>query len=206
VQASGVAFTSTDARSYILKARWQFARTMPQWPHEYTVRNWHEDLEEDFLAFVELIHRDGVVKPWPRDSVKPRYHHSYLEIDRWEYWTMGEPVAETTLINRARVESGPDSRADRASPEGSLPEGYSMTRTVITHPDGSVTTVQSRSGCAQGCAWVFWVLLAVFVVAFPAENFPLWGAIIAYVVEGAIALAGLAAWVQRHKVEQPKVN
>ena len=79
-----------------------------------------------------------------------------------------------------------------------------MTRTVITHPDGSVTTVQSRSGCAQGCGWVFWLLLAVFVVAVPAENFPLWGAILAYIVEGVIALAGVAAWMQRRKLGQPK--
>ena len=115
-----MAFTLTDARECIAKARWQFAKTMPQWPHEYTVRHWREDLNEDFLAFVELNRRDGVVKPWPRDAVKPRYHHTYLEINGCEYWTMGEPVAETTLINRARVEGGPDSRAERASSEGTL--------------------------------------------------------------------------------------
>jgi hypothetical protein len=44
------------------------------------------------------------VKPWPRDSARPRYHHAYLEIDGWEYWTMGEPVEATPLINRAAVE------------------------------------------------------------------------------------------------------
>jgi Na+/melibiose symporter-like transporter len=81
-----------------------------------------------------------------------------------------------------------------------------MSRTVITHPDGSVTTVQSRSGCAAGCAWVFWLLLVVFVVAFPAESFPLWGAICAYIVEGVIALAGVAAWVQRRQVGPPGVK
>jgi hypothetical protein len=78
-----------------------------------------------------------------------------------------------------------------------------MSRTIITHPDGSVTTVESRSGCGQGCAWVFWILLAVFVVAFPAENFPVWGAILAYIVEGLIALAGIARWAQRRNVGPP---
>jgi hypothetical protein len=115
-----MAFTSTDASSYILKARWQFARTMPQWPHEYTVRHWREDLTGDFLAFVELIRRDGVVKPWPRDAVKPRYHLTYLEIDGWDYWTMGEPVAETALINRARVTSESEIQWDRTTPGGSV--------------------------------------------------------------------------------------
>jgi hypothetical protein len=28
---------------------------------------------------------------------------TYLDFDGWTYWTMGEPVEETTLINRARL-------------------------------------------------------------------------------------------------------
>jgi hypothetical protein len=94
--------TSDEARRYIASVRWQFASTMPQWPHEYTVRSWGGDLGEEFLAFVALIREQGEVKPWPRDAVRPRYHHTYLEIVGWEYWTMGAPIAETTVINRAR--------------------------------------------------------------------------------------------------------
>jgi len=74
---------------------------MPQWPHEYTVRDWQPELEGNFFEFVSLIRSAGIVKPWPRDAVTPRYHHTYLEIDGWEYWTMGEPIFETTVINRA---------------------------------------------------------------------------------------------------------
>lgn len=94
-------FPIDDPRAYIAKARWQFAKTMPQWPHEYTVRAWRPDLERGFFDFVVRIRRDGVVKPWPRDAATPRYHHSYLELDGWEYWTMGAPLPETTVINRA---------------------------------------------------------------------------------------------------------
>jgi hypothetical protein len=94
-------YTTDDARPYIAKVRWQFAKTMPQWPHEYTVLQWKTDLETEFRAFVALIRSEGIVKPWPRDSKTPRYHHTYLELGEWEYWTMGEPVDETTLINRA---------------------------------------------------------------------------------------------------------
>jgi hypothetical protein len=94
-------YTVDDARAYIAKVRWQFAKTMPQWPHEYTVLQWRQDLEPEFRAFVALIRAEGVIKPWPRDSINPRYHHSYLEVGDWEYWTMGEPVEETTLVNRA---------------------------------------------------------------------------------------------------------
>lgn len=94
-------FRIDDPRAYIAKVRWQFAKTMPQWPHEYTVRTWRADLEREFFDFVVLIRRDGVVMPWPRDAVTPRYHHTYWELDGWEYWTMGAPVPETTVINRA---------------------------------------------------------------------------------------------------------
>jgi hypothetical protein len=94
-------YTTDDARAYIATVRWQFAKTMPQWPHEYTVLQWRQDLEPEFRALVALIRAEGVVKPWPRDSASPRYHHTYLELSEWEYWTMGEPVDETTLINRA---------------------------------------------------------------------------------------------------------
>jgi hypothetical protein len=98
-----VAFTADDARAYIARVRWQFAKTMPQWPHEYTVRAWRADLEQEFVQFVVLIRRDGVVKAWPQDAAEPRYHHTYFELDGWEYWTMGSSIAETTLINRASL-------------------------------------------------------------------------------------------------------
>ena len=98
-----MALTTDDARAYIAEVRWQFAKTMPQWPHEYTVREWRPDLEREFFEFVVLIRRDGIVKPWPRDAATPRYRLTYLELDGWEYWSMGAPVPETTVINRALV-------------------------------------------------------------------------------------------------------
>jgi hypothetical protein len=96
-----MAFTADDARAYIAEVRWQFAKTMPQWPHEYTVRTWRPELEREFVEFVVLIRREGAVKAWPRDAARPRYHHAYLALDGWEYCTMGEPIPETTVINRA---------------------------------------------------------------------------------------------------------
>jgi hypothetical protein len=104
-------FAIDEARRYIAKVRWQFAKTMPQWPHEYTVRHWRQELETEFVAFAELIRREGMVKPWPREAIRPRYHHAYLEVDGWEYWTMGEPIPETTVINRALVEQSERSEA-----------------------------------------------------------------------------------------------
>lgn len=70
------AFTVGDGEKYIDEVRWQFAKTMPQWPHWYTVRAWRPDLEAEFEAFSRLIRRRGVVAPWPRDSANPRYHNA----------------------------------------------------------------------------------------------------------------------------------
>ncbi len=101
----GVTFSINDARRYIATVRWHFASTMPQWPHEYTVRGWRPELEPDFVAFAELIRAAGMIKPWPSEAATPRYHHTYLAVDGWDYWTMGEPLATTTVINRARLDA-----------------------------------------------------------------------------------------------------
>jgi hypothetical protein len=66
-----------------------------------------------------------------------------------------------------------------------------MKTTKITAPDGSVTTMKTKSTC--GCLTV----LAFAVVVFgPAAWFPLWGAILAYVGLGvgivAIGWIGVA--------------
>ena len=108
-------FGPSEARRYIASVRWQFARTMPQWPHEYTLRKWRPDLDDAFVSFVMLIGREGVVLPWPPPPLRPIYHHRYLTIDGWKYWTMGGSVhfgrewaerekEETILINRAAAD------------------------------------------------------------------------------------------------------
>jgi hypothetical protein len=99
-----VAFSIDEARSYIAEVRWQFAKTMPQWPHEYTVRDWRPELNDTFEAFARFTRSDGVVKPWPADSPTPRYHHRYLEIDGWDYWIMDGTIEATGVINRARLD------------------------------------------------------------------------------------------------------
>jgi len=103
-ERSSESFRVDDARVYIGEVRWQFAKTMPRWPHEYTVRDWRIDLDDIFCEFVELIRAEGVVKPWPADSPTPRSHHTYLAIDGWDYWTMGDLVEDTSVINRARLD------------------------------------------------------------------------------------------------------
>lgn len=102
-----------DAHRYVASVRWQFAASMPRWPHEYTHRHWDHAREHQFVALVELIRTRGVVKPWPYGASRPRYRHTYLTLGPWEYWTMGAPLEETIIINRARVEHQQRPAAER---------------------------------------------------------------------------------------------
>jgi hypothetical protein len=78
---------------FINSQQWTFAKTMPQWPHYYIVRNAHN--EKDFVGFVEYIRANGKPEPFLDKT------YIYLEIDGWKYWTMGDTIEETTIINRA---------------------------------------------------------------------------------------------------------
>ena len=89
------AWTIDDARAYIALVKWKFARTMPLSPHWYTVRGKRPELAPQFLAFAQLIQAQGVLKTWGG------HVRAYLEVDGFEYWTMGARVPETIIINRA---------------------------------------------------------------------------------------------------------
>lgn len=82
---------------FIRTSEWRFAKTMPQWPHEYIVRVWRPDAEHVFEQLVMLIQNQGY------DETFMDATYRYLDIDAWKYWTMGEEPRETTIINRAKV-------------------------------------------------------------------------------------------------------
>src|SRR5512147_3247037 len=87
-----------DLRSLVEQSTWTFARTMPRYPHEYTLRRHAKD-ELLFERVVLHIRRHGYTKLFG----ETRY--TYLDLDGWQYWTMGAPLQDTILINRARIRS-----------------------------------------------------------------------------------------------------
>lgn len=93
-------WTIEDARGFIRQQQWTFAKTMPEAPHCYVVRQKVAN-DADFDRFVRLIRREGDER---RFGKRP---FTYLTIDGFDYWTMGAPVQETIIINRAR---SPESR------------------------------------------------------------------------------------------------
>lgn len=83
-------------REFVYAERWTFAKTMPEWPHEYLVRD-----RVDNQLFEELvchIRRHGHGQRFYRRVLV------YFEEDGLLYWTMGAPVDETVIINRCSVE------------------------------------------------------------------------------------------------------
>lgn len=91
-----------SARAFIVNRRWREASTYRNTaPHEYTVRDWRPEPQDQlaFDAFVTAIRRFGYA------DFYYRVRHLYWAIDEWKYWTMGWPVAETVVINRARVDA-----------------------------------------------------------------------------------------------------
>ena len=91
-----------DLRHLVDSSEWTFAETMPEWPHEYIVR---EPVDEDlFLHLVRHIRDNGYEGKFYRRSI------TYYDDGGLVYWTMGAPLAETTIINRCRKEDSYESR------------------------------------------------------------------------------------------------
>ena len=83
--------------SMITLCKWTFAKTMPFAPHEYIVKDKCPLASEEFEYFVNIQREYGVNERWGK------YILPYLYINDYKYWTMGAPIEETTVINRARV-------------------------------------------------------------------------------------------------------
>lgn len=97
-----------EAKLYIAQVRWRYAKTMPDWPHEYTIKAWRPEMSGAFEQLCRLIQDEGQVAAWPPPPAAAIYHNAYLVITPHRYWAMGprgdqDPITERTVINRALV-------------------------------------------------------------------------------------------------------
>ena len=100
---------SEELLSFVSSERWTYAKTMPDWPHEYLVR---ERVDRNlFELTVAHIRSNGYEGSFYKRKIV------YYEEDGLVYWTMGAPLEETTIINRCRKEDTFESR----SRNGTLP-------------------------------------------------------------------------------------
>lgn len=75
---------------------YRFAKTMPKWPHWYTLRKTWE-VDEDFVFAVETIREHGFTEKWGGRTFRA------FALNGLKYWTMGAPIERTILINRKPI-------------------------------------------------------------------------------------------------------
>lgn len=95
---------------FISSVKWTYAKTMPEWPHEYIVRSKVDD--KLFVDSVNHIRAFGYVGSFYKMSI------TYFDHDGMVYWTMGAPIEETIIINRCKKENSYEERLKN----GTLPE------------------------------------------------------------------------------------
>jgi hypothetical protein len=81
---------------FIDKHDWRFAKSMPFMPHWYVVRENCD--EKEFLDFVIYIRQYGEERAFGK-----KRKFVYLDIGQYTYWTMGNTLDITKIINRARI-------------------------------------------------------------------------------------------------------
>lgn len=108
-------------RSMIAHCKWTFAKSMPFAPHEYIVKEKCPLTTNEFEYFVNMQREHGVKERWGK------YNNPYLYIDDYKYWTMGAPLEETTVINRAKASAVNDVHQ--------LYEGINKENTTMSYVD-----------------------------------------------------------------------
>lgn len=83
--------------NFIANEKWTYAKTMPEWPHEYIVR---ERVDEKlFVELVLHIRQNGYEGKFYSKTM------IYFDQDGFTYWSMGAPIEETIIINRTQIEN-----------------------------------------------------------------------------------------------------
>jgi len=91
--------TIEEFKRFVETRKWQFAKTMKSYPHEYTIVFWKPRAKKEFYRAVIFIRAYGEERSFYRKRFV------YFDLDGWTYWTMGDLIGKTILINRARVEN-----------------------------------------------------------------------------------------------------
>lgn len=106
---------SDELKAFVVKQKWTFAKTYAStWPHEYIVRAQVD--EALFIQFVLHIRQHGYAGTFYKMII------TYFDEDGMVYWTMGEPIEKTTIVNRCKKEETYEYRRIH----GTLPRGGTL--------------------------------------------------------------------------------
>jgi ubiquinone/menaquinone biosynthesis C-methylase UbiE len=73
---------------------WRFAKSMPQIPHWYIVK---QKVKDQFMFEAAVM----AIRKYGYEVTFKGQEYIYLNINQYHYWTMGAPLDETIIINRA---------------------------------------------------------------------------------------------------------
>lgn len=90
-------YDESYARKLINQVHWTWAKTYVAVPHEYIVRGRCGLSDQEFEYLVYAQRENGIPEQWHK------YNFPYLYIDGYKYWTMGDAIEDTTIINRQKV-------------------------------------------------------------------------------------------------------
>lgn len=93
-EGASVELTREELIRHLEAATYKFAKTMPKTPHWYTLRKTWSD-EALFERVVQAIRDLGVKRKFGKAS------YVYFDCGEYMYWSMGAPLCQTILINRA---------------------------------------------------------------------------------------------------------
>ena len=88
--------TIEQTRAFIAAHRWQ---TSKDGSHQYTVIDWPDCDRAAFLAVAAWIREEGAGGYFERFG---GHRYRYMDIDGMQYWTMGWPLDNTQVLNRAK--------------------------------------------------------------------------------------------------------
>ena len=93
--------TEKQFRSWVASRTWVYAKSMPQWPHQYSAINRKRDDPDTILRFehaVTFVRSHGI----KRVFLPTKGRHIYYDLDGLTYWTLwGLPW--TILMNRTII-------------------------------------------------------------------------------------------------------
>ena len=114
--------TITEASEFLKSLRWQYAKTYPTAPHEYTCLAWKPDAKRQMVDFAELIQTNGYKEQFYSKTF------TVLQICDMKYWTMDFPLENTDLINRTYADDSLKEQIKKyvLSPDFKFEKGMSL--------------------------------------------------------------------------------
>ena len=88
--------TEAEFKAFVGRHPFRFAKSMSDIPHAYIVRKNVND-EENWKKAVMFIRENGYDKKFYSKTFR------YYDLDGYCYWTMGDPLDVTIILNRAKL-------------------------------------------------------------------------------------------------------